>query len=214
MLSATIEGWYNEDGERIDTIHIYSDTTYIIRLVNCKVNAIYTAGVNRDIPSSTGVLLAGKLTDWRSYVDDSALRPLSGWYEQGTRRAGGQPLYGGRQRYGLHQLGTQGYFFVPNGKAGVMMADDTTRCCQPTAADRLLQFDDGGRHDAPLLVLPVPTARRTPAVFVGWTNSTVEVASGKNADTTTAGLALTSVHNRLLTSAVCTVEESHPDNGA
>jgi uncharacterized repeat protein (TIGR02543 family) len=147
LLSATIEGWYNEDGERIDTIHIYSDTTYIIRLVNCKVNAIYTAGVSRDIPSSTGVLLAGKLTNWRSYVDDSLYGRYLGWYEQGTRRAV-DSRYTVAGNDTVYISWARKVTFVPdNGKAAysVMMADDTTS------------------------VLPVPTA--ADSVFVGWTNS-------------------------------------------
>jgi uncharacterized repeat protein (TIGR02543 family) len=147
LLSATIEGWYNEDGERIDTIHIYSDTTYIIRLVNCKVNAIYTAGVSRDIPSSTGVLLAGKLTNWRSYVDDSLYSRYLGWYEQGTRRAV-DSRYTVAGNDTVYISWARKVTFVPgNGKAAysVMMADDTTS------------------------VLPVPTA--ADSVFVGWTNS-------------------------------------------
>jgi uncharacterized repeat protein (TIGR02543 family) len=147
LLSATIEGWYNEDGERIDTIHIYSDTTYIIRLVNCKVNAIYTAGVSRDIPSSTGVLLAGKLTNWRSYVDDSLYGRYLGWYEQGTRRAV-DSRYTVAGNDTVYISWARKVTFVPdNGKAAysVKMADDTTS------------------------VLPVPTA--ADSVFVGWTNS-------------------------------------------
>jgi uncharacterized repeat protein (TIGR02543 family) len=147
LLSATIEGWYNEDGERIDTIHIYSDTTYIIRLINCKVNAIYTAGVSRDIPSSTGVLLAGKLTNWRSYVDDSLYSRYLGWYEQGTRRAV-DSRYTVAGNDTVYISWARKVTFVPgNGKAAysVKMADDTTS------------------------VLPVPTA--ADSVFVGWTNS-------------------------------------------